>query len=158
MPLLVGQLQARDPSPHRQAVSVRVPRSLGKVTFAAVHPSTHELSVWTATCIRPKTGDRDSGDQGEAAGVNTVIDITASHCPHPGSARTTAPGGRYYDRKISEGKTHNAAMRYLKRQIASRVRWLMITNERHQPNTDKVSTARDLTCTEAPVSSTVAGV
>ena len=49
-------------------------------------------------------------------------------------------------------------MRYLKGQIASRVRWLMITNERHQPNTDKVSTARDLTYTEAPVSSTVAGV
>ena len=65
---------------------------------------------------------------------------------------------RYNERKIGEGKTHNAAMRYLKGQIASSVRWLMLTNERHQPNTDKVSTARDLTYTEAPVSSTVAGV
>ena len=87
-----------------------------------------------------------------------MIAITASHCPHPGSAWTTAPGGRYYDRKISEGKTHNAAMRYLKGQIASSVWRLMLTNERHQPNTDKVSTAGDLTYTEAPVSSTVAGV
>ena len=65
---------------------------------------------------------------------------------------------RYNERKIGEGRTHNAAMRCLKRKIASRVRWLMITNERHQPNTDKVSTARDLTHTQAPVSSTAAGV
>jgi hypothetical protein len=39
-------------------------------------------------------------------------------------------GRRYYDRKVSEGKTHNEAMRCLKRRIADRVWRLMITDER----------------------------
>ena len=45
-------------------------------------------------------------------------------------------GRRYYDRKINEGKTHKAAMRCLKRKIASRVWRLMLADERRQPNTD----------------------
>ena len=40
-------------------------------------------------------------------------------------------GRRYYDRKISDGKTHKAAMRCLKRKIASRVWRLMLADE-HQ--------------------------
>lgn len=41
-------------------------------------------------------------------------------------------GRRYYDRKISEGKTHKAAMRCLKRKIASRVWRLMLADEHHR--------------------------
>ena len=37
---------------------------------------------------------------------------------------------RYYDRKIAEGKTHNEAMRCLKRRIADHVWRLMLQDER----------------------------
>jgi hypothetical protein len=39
-------------------------------------------------------------------------------------------GRAYYDRKISEGKTHNEAMRCLKRRLADRVWRTMIADER----------------------------
>ena len=45
-------------------------------------------------------------------------------------------GRRYYDRKISEGKTHKAAMRCLKRKIASRVWRLMLADEHQRSNAD----------------------
>jgi hypothetical protein len=38
-------------------------------------------------------------------------------------------GRRYYDRKIAEGKTHNEAMRCLKRRLADHVWRVMITDE-----------------------------
>ncbi|MDE0171466.1 MAG: transposase [bacterium] len=41
-------------------------------------------------------------------------------------------GRRYYDRKINEGKTHKAAMRCLKRKIASRVWRLMLADGHHR--------------------------
>lgn len=41
-------------------------------------------------------------------------------------------GRRYYDRKINEGKTHKAAIRCLKRKIASRVWRLMLADEHHR--------------------------
>ena len=44
----------------------------------------------------------------------------------------TSAGRRYYDRKISEGKTHNEAMRTLKRRLADHVWQTMITDERAQ--------------------------
>jgi hypothetical protein len=40
-------------------------------------------------------------------------------------------GRAYYDRKISEGKTHNEAMRCLKRRLADHV-WWMIADERQK--------------------------
>jgi len=42
-----------------------------------------------------------------------------------------SPGHAYYTRKTSEGKTHNEAMRCLKRRLADRVWRTMITDERH---------------------------
>ena len=39
-------------------------------------------------------------------------------------------GRRYYDRKITEGKTHKTAMRCLKRKIASHVWRLMLADEK----------------------------
>ncbi|HEY2220800.1 transposase, partial [Actinomycetospora sp.] len=45
--------------------------------------------------------------------------------------RMRASAGRaYYDRKIGEGKTHNEAMRCLKRRLADRVWRTMIADER----------------------------
>ena len=44
-------------------------------------------------------------------------------------------GRRYYDRKITEGKTHKTAMRCLKRKIASHVWRLMLADEQQQPDT-----------------------
>ena len=46
-------------------------------------------------------------------------------------------GRRYYDRKINEGKTHKAAMRCLKRKIASRVWRLMLADERRRHHTNR---------------------
>ena len=48
----------------------------------------------------------------------------------------SSAGRRYYDRKITEGKTHKAAMRCLKRKIASRVWRLMLADEHQRSNAD----------------------
>ncbi|MDA8216627.1 MAG: hypothetical protein M0Z94_03325 [Dehalococcoidales bacterium] len=39
-------------------------------------------------------------------------------------------GRKYYDRKRAEGKTHNEAMRCLKRRIADHIWRLMLADER----------------------------
>ena len=44
---------------------------------------------------------------------------------------------RYYDRKTNEGKTHKAAMRCLKRKIASRVWRLMLADERRRHHANR---------------------
>ena len=44
-------------------------------------------------------------------------------------------GRRYYDRKISEGKTHKEAMRCLKRKIAGHLWRLMLADERDRERT-----------------------
>ena len=41
-------------------------------------------------------------------------------------------GRAYYDRKITEGKTHNEAMRCLKRRLADHVWRIMIADERQK--------------------------
>jgi hypothetical protein len=41
-------------------------------------------------------------------------------------------GRAYYDRRIAEGKTHNEAMRCLKRRLADRVWRIMLTDERQR--------------------------
>ena len=46
-------------------------------------------------------------------------------------------GRHYYDRKINEGKTHKAAMRCLKRKIASCVWQLMLADERQRPHANR---------------------
>jgi len=44
----------------------------------------------------------------------------------------TSSGRRYFDRKITEGKTRNETMRCLKRRIAAHVWRRMIADEQHQ--------------------------
>jgi transposase len=41
-------------------------------------------------------------------------------------------GRAYYDRKIAEGKTHNEAMRCLKRRLADHVWRMMVADERRK--------------------------
>ena len=53
---------------------------------------------------------------------------TSSRSPRSACARST--GRAYYDRKIAEGKTHNEAMRCLKRRLADHVWRIMIADER----------------------------
>ncbi len=48
-------------------------------------------------------------------------------------------GRRYYDRKISHGKTHKEAMRCLKRKIAGRVWRVMLADEQHRDRPDTAS-------------------
>ena len=43
-------------------------------------------------------------------------------------------GRRYYDRKISQGKTHKEAIRCLKRKIAGRVWRVMLAADEQQPS------------------------
>ena len=65
----------------------------------------------------PRGGDRQ---------LNLALHIVALT-----QVRMRASTGRgYYDRKISEGKTHNEAMRCLKRRLADHVWRIMIADER----------------------------
>lgn len=65
----------------------------------------------------PRGGDRQ---------LNLALHVTALT-----QVRMRASAGRaYYDRKIGEGKTHNEAMRCLKRRLADRVWRTMIADER----------------------------
>ena len=48
-------------------------------------------------------------------------------------------GCRYYDRKIDQGKTHNEAMRCLKRKIAGRVWRVMLADEQQSACPDTVA-------------------
>ena len=65
----------------------------------------------------PRGGDRQ---------LNLALHVVALT-----QVRMRASAGRaYYDRKIGEGKTHNEAMRCLKRRLADRVWRTMIADER----------------------------
>ena len=65
----------------------------------------------------PRGGDRQ---------LNLALHIAALT-----QVRMRASIGRaYYDRKIAEGKTHNEAMRCLKRRLADHVWRIMIADER----------------------------
>ena len=67
----------------------------------------------------PRGGDRQ---------LNLALHIAALT-----QVRMRASTGRaYYDRKIAEGKTHNEAMRCLKRRLADHVWRTMITDERRR--------------------------
>ena len=78
------------------------------VEVASAHKARHRL---------PRGGDRQ---------LNLALHVIALT-----QVRMRASAGRaYYDRKIDEGKTHNEAMRCLKRRLADRVWRTMIADER----------------------------
>jgi transposase len=96
----------------------RSPTSSAFANYAGVAP----VEVASADRARhrlPRGGDRQ---------LNLALHIAALT-----QVRMRASTGRaYYDRKISEGKTHNEAMRCLKRRLADHVWRIMIADERRQ--------------------------
>ena len=94
----------------------RFPTSSAFASYAGVAP----VEVASADRARhrlPRGGDRQ---------LNLALHIVALT-----QVRMRASAGRaYYDRKIAEGKTHNEAMRCLKRRLADHVWRIMIADER----------------------------
>ena len=94
----------------------RFPTSSAFASYAGVAP----VEVASADRARhrlPRGGDRQ---------LNLALHIAALT-----QVRMRASAGRaYYDRKIAEGKTHNEAMRCLKRRLADHVWRIMIADER----------------------------
>jgi transposase len=94
----------------------RFPSSSAFASYAGVAP----VEVASADRARhrlPRGGDRQ---------LNLALHIAALT-----QVRMRASTGRaYYDRKIAEGKTHNEAMRCLKRRLADHVWRIMIADER----------------------------
>jgi transposase len=96
----------------------RFPSSSAFANYAGVAP----VEVASADRARhrlPRGGDRQ---------LNLALHIAALT-----QVRMRASAGRaYYDRKITEGKTHNEAMRCLKRRLADHVWRIMIADERRK--------------------------
>ena len=94
----------------------RFPTSSAFASYAGVAP-VEVASVDRARHRLPRGEDRQ---------LNLALHIVALT-----QVRMRASAGRaYYDRKIAEGKTRNEAMRCLKRQLADRVRRIMVADER----------------------------
>jgi hypothetical protein len=96
----------------------RFPSSSAFASYAGVAP----IEVASADRARhrlPRGGDRQ---------LNLALHIAALT-----QIRMRASAGRaYYHRKIAEGKTHNQAMRCLKRRLADHVWRIIITDERRK--------------------------
>jgi transposase len=111
-PVLAGRLLART----RRAS--RFPTAATFASYAGVAP----CEVSSAERIRhrlPRGGDRQ---------LNLALHIVAlTQIRMPGSS-----GRAYCDTKIAAGKTHNEAMRCLKRRLADHIWRLMIRDERQQ--------------------------
>jgi transposase len=111
-PVLAGRLLAR---------TRRASRFPTAATFAN-HAGVAPVEVSSAERVRhrlPRGGDRQ---------LNLALHIVAlTQIRMPGSS-----GRAYYDTKIAAGKTHNEAMRCLKRRLADHLWRLMIRDERQQ--------------------------
>ena len=96
----------------------RFPTSSAFANYAGVAP-VEVASGDRARHRLPRGGDRQ---------LNYALHIVALT-----QVRLRASAGRvYYDRKIAEGKTHNEAMRALKRRLADHVWRIMLNDERAQ--------------------------
>ena len=109
-PVIAGRLLARTRGVSRFATAATF------ANYAGVAP----VEVSSADRVRhrlPRGGDRQ---------LNLALHIVAlTQTRMPGSA-----GRAYYDTKIAAGKTHNEAMRCLKRRLADHIWRLMIRDER----------------------------
>jgi transposase len=109
-PVIAGRLLARTRGVSRFATAATF------ANYAGVAP----VEVSSAERVRhrlPRGGDRQ---------LNLALHIVAlTQTRMPGSA-----GRAYYDTKITAGKTHNEAMRCLKRRLADHIWRLMIRDER----------------------------
>jgi len=104
-------------------------RLLGRTGRASRFPSAAAYASYTGVApIEVASGDRArhrlsrSGDRQLNSALHLVA-VTQVRMP-------TSVGRSYYDRKVAEGKSHNEAMRCLKRRIADHVWRLMLQDER----------------------------
>lgn len=104
-------------------------RLIGRTRRASRFPSESAYASYTgAAPVEVASGPRvrhrlsRSGDRQLNSTLHLVA-VTQVRMPH-------SDGRAYYRRKIAEGRTHNEAMRCLKRKIAGRIWRRMITDER----------------------------
>ena len=109
-PVLAVRLLGRTGRPSR------FPSAAAFASYAGVAPI--EVSSGSRTRHRlSRSGDRQLNS------ALHLVAVTQVRMPH-------SVGRCYYNRKIAEGKTHNEAMRCLKRRLADHVWRLMILDER----------------------------
>ena len=104
-------------------------RLLGRTGRPARFPSAAAFASYAGVApIEVSSGSRTrhrlsrSGDRQLNSALHLVA-VTQVRMPH-------SVGRCYYNRKIAEGKTHNEAMRCLKRRLADHVWRLMLLDER----------------------------
>jgi transposase len=106
-------------------------RLLGRTGPASRFPTAASFAVYCGVApIEIASADKTRhrlSRQGDRKLNNALHTIALTQVRMPESR-----GRRYYDRKIAEGKTHNEAMRCLKRRLADHVWRVMITDEQHQ--------------------------
>jgi transposase len=104
-------------------------RLLGRAGPASRFPTAAAFAVYCGVApIEIASADKTRhrlSRQGDRKLNNALHTIALTQVRMPESR-----GRRYYDRKITEGKTHNEAMRCLKRRLADHVWRIMITDER----------------------------
>ncbi|GAB3390440.1 MULTISPECIES: IS110 family RNA-guided transposase [Amycolatopsis] len=110
-------------------------RLLGRTSLASRFPTAAAFAVYTGVApIEIASADKARhrlSRQGDRQLNNALHTIALTQVRMHGSR-----GRLYYDRKIAEGKTHNEAMRCLKRRLADHVWRTMIGDEqRHAPST-----------------------
>ena len=107
-------------------------RLIGRCGRASRFPTADALASYAGTApVEASSGERirhrlsRSGDRKLNSALHLVA-VTQVRMAH-------SEGRRYYDRKISQGKTHKEAMRCLKRKIAGRV-WRVMLADEQQPS------------------------
>lgn len=111
--------------------AVTAARLIGRTGPASRFRSEHAFAAYVGTApIEIASGDQShhrlsrSGDRRLNSTIH-MIALTQIRMRH-------SIGRAYYDKKIAEGKTHNRAMRCLKRRLANHIWRLMIADERSQ--------------------------
>jgi transposase len=106
-------------------------RLLGRTGRASRFPTSSAFAAYSGVApVEVASGDRARHrlPRGGDRQLNLALHIVALTQVR---MRTSA-GRAYYDRKIAEGKTHNEAMRCLKRRLADHVWRIMVADERRK--------------------------
>lgn len=109
-------------------------RLIGRCGRPSRFPNADAFASYAGTApVEASSGDQirhrlsRSGDRR----LNSALHLVAV----PQVRMTNSAGRRYYDRKITEGKTHKADMRCLKRKIADHLWQLMLADEHERDRT-----------------------
>jgi transposase len=108
----------------------------GEIGTVARFESEAGLAVYVGMAALDNSSGKKSGARAPRQ-VNTrakaaMMVATARHIPHVASSRT------YYDKKRTEGKKHNQAIRALGRQLV-RVIWALVKSDRAYENRSKIT-------------------